>query len=817
MRLWKRIVCVSLASMLVFSVAGCGKKEGESGEGKGDIGQGISQEEKAKQAMEGVFSSQEIALDYSFIGAVEGEHHSTNVFSILSEDNQLRILMTDNRENQTVPYMITCDLDGKNQKNIMLEGTEPVTTEETTESKVVAEDTPSDFVEEEYHYEYTGYQNFSYSEEGILYGLKCHTESDNESSVEEYNLMVWDSEGKLLAESPITGLGYNEKEGTNRYINAVLSGKDGTVTFVTGGDKWESFTAQKDGTVSAFSPLKLDQKYTTSLERMVPLKDGKVGISYYNEDWTKMNVAIYNPETGAVEKEGEVPAAVRNMGFYNVYPGVDSDFIFGTSNGIYSLSVGDTEAKKILDFINSDLEITELQTILQKDADTLIASDYDYMNDKVRVALYKKVPAEQIVEKQIMTLGGLNLQYQSQLRTRIIDFNKNNASYRITIKDYSEYNTDDDYTAGVNRLNSDIAAGKCPDIIYLNEQIPVESYTKKGLFANIDELIAADNELSKNEYMENVFDAYRVDGKLYRVIPTFYIQTYLAKKSLVGDVDSITMEKAKEIVKGLGNDASVFDAMMTREGFISAFMQFCGGDFVNTQTGACSFDSQEFIELLKAAKDYTPEAEMSNDYDDDFWEEYNMQYRNNKTLLYNAYFSSMSDLKYTIQGQIGEDVAYVGFPSAQNGGATVTANENCFAINAKTGNVDAAWQFVRYYLTEEYQTSENRWGCPVLKSAVKEDLKKNMEANTWTDEETGEVINYDTFWSNGVEIPYEPMNQAQIDNAYAYFCNVKTRPYDNQAVLDIINEEAAAFFSGQKPVEDVVGIIQSRVKLLINE
>ena len=64
--------------------------------------------------------------------------------------------MTDNRENQTVPYMITCDLDGKNQKNIMLEGTEPVTTEvtteETTESKVVAEDTPSDFVEEEYHY-----------------------------------------------------------------------------------------------------------------------------------------------------------------------------------------------------------------------------------------------------------------------------------------------------------------------------------------------------------------------------------------------------------------------------------------------------------------------------------------------------------------------------------------------------------------------------------------------------------------------------------------------------------------------------------------
>ncbi len=37
------------------------------------------------------------------------------------------------------------------------------------------------------------------------------------------------------------------------------------------------------------------------------------------------------------------------------------------------------------------------------------------------------------------------------------------------------------------------------------------------------------------------------------------------------------------------------------------------------------------------------------------------------------------------------------------------------------------------------------------------------------------------------------------------------------AVIQIISEEASAYFSGQKGIEDVTGVIQNRVQLYLNE
>ena len=46
------------------------------------------------------------------------------------------------------------------------------------------------------------------------------------------------------------------------------------------------------------------------------------------------------------------------------------------------------------------------------------------------------------------------------------------------------------------------------------------------------------------------------------------------------------------------------------------------------------------------------------------------------------------------------------------------------------------------------------------------------------------------------------------------------RPYfsaEEDQVIRIISEEAAAYYSGQKGAEDVAGIIQNRVRLYVNE
>ena len=45
------------------------------------------------------------------------------------------------------------------------------------------------------------------------------------------------------------------------------------------------------------------------------------------------------------------------------------------------------------------------------------------------------------------------------------------------------------------------------------------------LLADVGKLIEKDEELSQVEFVQNVLDAYSVDGKLYYVIPNFRVST----------------------------------------------------------------------------------------------------------------------------------------------------------------------------------------------------------------------------------------------------------------------------------------------------
>lgn len=62
----------------------------------------------------------------------------------------------------------------------------------------------------------------------------------------------------------------------------------------------------------------------------------------------------------------------------------------------------------------------------------------------------------------------------------VIDFNRSNDKYRVDLIDYSEYNTEDDYNAGLTKFNTEIMAGNMPDILALDTQTPYRQYAAKG-------------------------------------------------------------------------------------------------------------------------------------------------------------------------------------------------------------------------------------------------------------------------------------------------------------------------------------------------
>lgn len=677
-------------------------------------------------------------------------------------------------------------------------------------------------------YENTYYNNFQVAGGGRIYASKEHyfedySDPDNFVSRTDRFLCCWDTEGKLLWESPLDILSQEDKW---YGINTIVGLENGNALLLINGDESGKITADKDGNLSEMRPVseKL-MEYMNNLISVVTMPKDQILVIYYTqENYEKQYVVTYDIKSDSVTESFPIPKTMVYNGMGNI-SSVDAngDIVYCANQGIYKYHIGNAEPTQMMSFVNSDLEINSMRTVLPVDEEHFVGiytvyDDVTYRSS-TKGGLFTKVAPEDIPDKRVMVLGGNWI--PGDLRKRVVEYNKNSDTHRIVLKDYSTYNTYEDYKAAYTQMNNDIISGGMPDILIVDSYgISMENYVSKGLLANIDELIAKDPELSKTEFMDNVFEAARVNGKLYEIIPSFYVMTYVGKTSLVGDRTQWTMEEARQVLSTMPEGAKLFGDM-TRGGFFSQVMQMCGSDFIDVSTGKCNFDSAEFISLMEYAKELPEDTDgdgvaYEEDYED-YWANYQSQYRENRTLLSNCYMSSLQDMVYTINGSFGEDVSYVGFPNS-SGQGSVVSYYNSYALAAGSANLDAAWDFMKYYLTEEYQSSDDfRWQLPVNKAQFDKRAESATKKPTYEDE-NGKEQEYDyTYWINDESIVIDPLTPQQLDKLKGFVASVTKRAYYNEDVQNIINEEMDAFYKGQKSAKDVAGIIQSRAQLFVNE
>jgi len=416
----------------------------------------------------------------------------------------------------------------------------------------------------------------------------------------------------------------------------------------------------------------------------------------------------------------------------------------------------------------------------------------------------------------------------ADIKKRVIHYNRENSQYRVVVKEYESS----------EKLNLDIISGHMQDILGYpdilmaeglpnGDSLPLESYIKKGLIADVGALIAKDEQLSGQEFMENVFDAYSVDGKLMYVVPSFSLSTMAARTSLVGENLSIgegndwSMKKAAEVLEGMGPNAQLLDGL-DRDTFLETVMRYRGNDFIDRETGKCAFDSQEFIEIMEFAYTLPEERRFAGETE----EEYQLQYLRNQTLLLELHVSSFLQnvderLFYILNGYLGGDYVFVGFPaifaeSAGDGKGAIIEGENVMALAAMSENRDGAWDFARYYLTEEYQKSLEI-SLPVRKDLFEEWAREETR-RPYRIDENGERMEYDlTLYRDGEEVVIPPLDQEQLDELIAYVESVTATPFEDNNVMNIINEEMESYFSGQKTAEDAAAIIQNRVQVYVFE
>ncbi len=668
-------------------------------------------------------------------------------------------------------------------------------------------------------YSYTSVSNCLIGADGNLYGIRNHYSEfyigEEYNSTNDYALLCWDTDGNIVWEADLNDM--QGEEGSYVWVYSMLSNADGSLTLLLSGDKWEKCTVTEEGISDRKDLPEAAATLFNNANTTINAGDGKLQVIYWDENnYTDMYIASYDAATDAVSEGVQLSDTFSNNGYSSLVPGDGDILYYSNSNGVFSYNIQTQEIKQIMSYINSDVATTSMNNFLILSDDQFIGFYYESSTGTTKGSLFTYVNPADIKDKKVLVLAGNYVDYS--LKSRIVDYNKNNEDYRIVVKEYNSYNTSDDYTLGLKQLNNDIISGGMPDILIADTNIPMESYINKGLVANVDDLIAKDEELSQNEYLQNVWDAYRVNGKLYNVIPSFYIGTMVGKTSIFGDRTSITMDELQNIQAEVPEATALFGDTVIRENFLYTMMSFCGSDFVDVSTGKCAFDTDNFVAMLAYAG--TLPEEYGEDYwGEDYWNDYQSQFRDNRTLLANTTISSIRDLNGVINGQFGEDVSFVGFPTDSGMGSIIWNGNFNFALSAKSGNLDGAWEFVRYYLTQEYQDTiqDKEYNLPVLRNSFEASVEAATEKPYYLDE-NGNKVEYDeTYYINDEEIILPQLTKEQVDKIVSFVESVNKRAYYNEAITNIISEEAGAYFSGQKSARDVAGVIQSRVQVYVNE
>ena len=238
------------------------------------------------------------------------------------------------------------------------------------------------------------------------------------------------------------------------------------------------------------------------------------------------------------------------------------------------------------------------------------------------------------------------------------------------------------------------------------------------------------------------------------------------------------------------------------------------GNAIEYATIFCEVEGQEFIDLLEFIKEFPEEIDEAI-YTDDYWESYDSMWRDGKVLAQITTIVNFREYNYVEKGTFGEEITMIGFPCENGEGSAINANLQ-MAMSAKSSLKDGAWEFMRYYLTDEYQ-NEITYGLPISMKRMDELMMEATKVPTYTDGDGNEIESPDMYYVGGMEIVIDPMTEKEAQQLKEEILKIHNVYSYDEKLIAIIQEETAGFFAGQKSAEQVAEIIQSRAQIYVNE
>ena len=487
---------------------------------------------------------------------------------------------------------------------------------------------------------------------------------------------------------------------------------------------------------------------------------------------------------------------------------------------------GKEECREILKWKDVSILPQNVQSVRQTESDIRILTTDNMSGRNAELALIRERTASDPVEPKKLVLA--TLWATADLRSAVSRFNRSNQEYNIQITEYltlSTNTTKQDMEDAVVKMGLDMLGENAPDLLDISGivnygtagTVTVEELLEKGYVLDLTPFAEKSDSVNLTDYEEKVLGLCSHAGKVAAIPYMFELKTLIADKDVLGDGQGWTVSEFIEWDKKLEEPALLEG--LDRWLFLELCLEPNLSELVDEKTGKCHFDDARFGQIMERA------AEMP-----DSGGNYQALYQKKGAMLQRQ-IQNLDNLPQTIFRAYGDRSVFIGLPSFDGSfqnEISLAYNSSALAISSTSKNQEGAWAFIEDYLgTPFFKEDEDRmayagrrmgeYGMPANRKVLREDMDYLMKegggmGRTYTEEELAEL---EKFYPG--EYLIQPIKPEEEELFYALLDSAKPITPKEKLFMGIIEEEAGAYFAGQKSLDAVIDVIQSRIELYLAE
>lgn len=471
------------------------------------------------------------------------------------------------------------------------------------------------------------------------------------------------------------------------------------------------------------------------------------------------------------------------------------ELFFANKDGIY-----DYQANLIFDFQNSGYLLDKVDDFKVDDRKfELLVTTTDQQQ------LYVSINQEYVNENRqelLLATGYIN----NSLKLAVAAFNRTNRDYYITIEQLEKITRQDEF---FSQMQEKFASGNAPDIISDDAVSDIYDYINNGYISPLS--IELDNEI----FQQGSINGVKYHNIIYGV-PYDCSLKVICYSEMFSHVDvAVKPNTFMELVNDYAPDILVCG--MDGTDIICNF-------FLSDNQNTSYIDWNNSISHL-AEKDFIDALEFAKRYADSFHADApkgipisdEAEYlKDGRAIGLKVTINHLSDMNY-LKACFNGKTSIMGYPMVNGNGAYIDVRSLYGSSLSKYP--EGVNEFLSFITSEEIQRKISEWEMPeagIVGSIPLLSPRHDVIDYTISRQR---YIKYETVYSysNGIKYADTDLSDEQIQDFLYLYNEAKDSKWNVLFISDIIEEELAPFFLGEKTALEVASILDKRIQTYLDE